>query len=304
MVDTADSDPDRPTADTFAALSDPIRIEIVEALAEYHQEHPTDPGVQFSTLRKSVGIRDSGRFLYHLEKLLGVFVEKTDDRYRLTYAGVEIKNAIVAGTYTNDGTIDSTGLDSTCSICGSSASASYDSGVLTVTCENEHPLFVWALPANAADGREIEELIELATTLAYHAHELVVGGTCSECYSPVEPTIRRVESSDPNGQPLRFTAHCEACGATWDVPVGFTLIGHPEVEALYRRQGRPIREEYWWELEFVGDGISIERLDEEPLTVRLSFEVGDRSLRATVEENGRIVQIRRRDSCTDANRTQ
>lgn len=282
-------------AEAFAALSDPLRIDILEALAAFHREG--ERTVRYSTLRKAVDVRDSGRFRYHLNQLLGAFVEKADEGYRLAYAGNEVVNAIIAGTYTSGGRLGPTDLDSTCSLCGGPARATYEDGLLEVACPNDHPLFVWTLPPNAADAvREREadeddalrELVGLATTLAYQSYELVVDGTCSECYSAIDPRLRAVEAE---GQPVRFTARCEACGAAYDGPVGFALLGHPEVEAHYHRSGRPVRGRYWWELSFVTAAADVERIDDDPLRVRLVADLDGAELAATVEADGTVSDV-------------
>jgi len=77
----------------------------VAALRAHAGHEERERGGVGSELRKRVGVRDSGRFRYHLEKLRGPFVEQADDgSYRLTYAGSEVVTAIVAGTYTADAT--------------------------------------------------------------------------------------------------------------------------------------------------------------------------------------------------------
>ena len=276
-------------ADAFAALGNSTRVEILQAFREHHLANPSASAAAFSTLRKAVGIRDSGQFRYHLEQLRGTFVEKCDEGYRLTYAGSKVIDAIIAGTYTGRKRLGPVALDSTCSHCGTAARASYRDGVLEVTCEDEHPLFYWSVPPNAAVETSLEELVELATTLALQSYELVADGTCSECYSAVEPTVRTVETDDGD-RSVRFHARCGACAASWDAPVGFVLLDHPEIESLYHRQGRPISDQYWWELEVV-DRTATTILEEAPLRVRLSVTVGDTAVRATVDGSARVVDL-------------
>ncbi|ELY46811.1 DUF7351 domain-containing protein [Natronorubrum tibetense] len=276
-------------ADAFAALGNSTRVEILQAFREHHLANPTVSAAAFSTLRKAVGMKDSGQFRYHLEQLRGTFVEKCDEGYRLTYAGSKVIDAIIAGTYTGRTRLGPVALDSSCSRCGTAARAHYRDGVLEVTCEHDHPLFYWSVPPNAAVEPSLEELVELATTLAVQSYELVANGTCSECYSGVEPTVRTVETDDGD-RSVRFHARCGACAAGWDAPVGFVLLGHPEVESLYQRQGRPISDRYWWELEVV-DRTEIEILEEDPLRVRLSVTVGETPVRAMVDESARVLDI-------------
>ncbi|AEH36278.1 DUF7351 domain-containing protein [Halopiger xanaduensis] len=320
--DERESGSDLEPADAFAALGNPIRVEILRAFLERAQAEgeSAEPVVRFSTLRKTVGIRDSGQFRYHLEQLRGQFIEKCDGDgadaggYRLTYAGSEVINAIIAGTYTDSERRGPAALESACGRCGTAARASYRDGVLEVTCENDHPLFLWALPPNAAADASLEEIVDLATTLAVQSYELVADGTCSECYSPVEPGIRLLEGCDTetdtdddatpttvDGRSVRFTARCDACGAGWDAPVGFVLFTHPRVESLYHRRGRPIRSQYWWDLEVVsGDGeVAILEADDEPQRVRLTVDVGDAQVRATIDDTAQVVALEIDRSATD-----
>jgi len=277
-------------ATAFAALGDPIRVTVLEALADGRRDAPEEPGLAFSELRKRAGVRDSGRFRYHLEKLRGPFVEQADDgRYRLTYAGSEVATAIVAGTYTERATLGPTDLDSDCELCGAGAVGGYEDGVLSVRCENDHPLFVWSLPPNAASDAALPELVRTATLDLYQTVETIRAGTCPDCYAGIDT---RVEPTDGAGQQYRFRARCAACGSVLDVPAGCCLIGHPEVEALYRRHGRSIREGYWWELEFAQADAPVERVGDDPLALRVSIAVGDERLRATVDGgDGRVVEI-------------
>lgn len=77
------SDLDEATA-TFDLLSDETRVRIVRALAD------ASGGLRFSELRTRAGVRDAGRFNYHLEKLRGRLVEKSGETYVLTAAGADV----------------------------------------------------------------------------------------------------------------------------------------------------------------------------------------------------------------------
>lgn len=62
----------------FDLLSDEPRAGTVRQLAA------ASGGLRFSTLRRRVGVRDSGRFNYLLGRLRGQLVERHDERYVLT----------------------------------------------------------------------------------------------------------------------------------------------------------------------------------------------------------------------------
>lgn len=60
----------------FSFLDSETRVDILLVLAADLDESGPDeePGLSFSSLRERVGVRDSGRFNYHLEKLAGPFI--------------------------------------------------------------------------------------------------------------------------------------------------------------------------------------------------------------------------------------
>jgi DNA-binding HxlR family transcriptional regulator len=76
----AQSEPTLSATAAFELLSDETRIGIVRELSRSGK-------LRFSTLRERVGTEDSGQFNYHLERLRGGLVRKTDGGYELTRAG-------------------------------------------------------------------------------------------------------------------------------------------------------------------------------------------------------------------------
>lgn len=82
-----------PPDEAFAVLGNKTRISILLAL------EGSDDALAYSELKREVGVCDSGRFNYHLEKLLGHFVVETDDGYRLRDIGRRAAEAVVAETF-------------------------------------------------------------------------------------------------------------------------------------------------------------------------------------------------------------
>jgi len=76
-------------SDALELLSDETRLAIVLELAA-EGAVPDDDPMSFSTLRRRVGVRDSGRFNYHLDRLRDRYVEHGPDGYRLTSQGVAV----------------------------------------------------------------------------------------------------------------------------------------------------------------------------------------------------------------------
>lgn len=69
-------------ADSFDLLADETRLRIVRVLLAAEPQ-----ALRFSELRDRAGVRDTGRFNYHLGRLRGPFVEKREDGYVLTPVG-------------------------------------------------------------------------------------------------------------------------------------------------------------------------------------------------------------------------
>ncbi|WP_227380085.1 winged helix-turn-helix domain-containing protein [Haladaptatus halobius] len=88
-----------PTKHASEAPSDGVRETAVDALSTLASEHriailralaTAEKPLTFSELRERVGIRDTGRFNYHLSKLRERFVHETDDGYDLGHAGERV----------------------------------------------------------------------------------------------------------------------------------------------------------------------------------------------------------------------
>ena len=58
--------------DAFELLGNETRVRILQTLGT------ADEPVPFSELHDRVGLRDSGQFNYHLDRLVGHFLQKTD----------------------------------------------------------------------------------------------------------------------------------------------------------------------------------------------------------------------------------
>jgi hypothetical protein len=285
----------------FRGLADETRMAIVTALVERRRESPEDPGLSFSALRERAGVEDSGRFNYHLRQLVGRFVEHDDDGYRLNAAGRRIAGALAAGAYTGGVSLGPEPLDEPCPACGASVVASYDEGVLELSCEDDHTLFRTRFPSGGAAGRSVEEVMRLAVRTALQDLEFVVDGVCPECYGRANRRLEFPEGDgsdegedDPDLPALR--ADCERCGMHVRTSTTACLLIDPDVRAFYRDHGRdPLG----------ADFLTLDLFDVETPAVldgEVHFEIaldGER-LRATVDGEGRVASVERAPAEEDA----
>lgn len=116
--------------EAFTLLGNETRIDIIRVLGE-----TSDKSLSFSALWDRVNIADSGQFNYHLNKLVGSFVRRTDEaEYELTYTGAQVIGAIFAGTFNQRGLTRSFDLDSACTTCGSVLLVEYEREHVTISC--------------------------------------------------------------------------------------------------------------------------------------------------------------------------
>jgi DNA-binding transcriptional ArsR family regulator len=287
-------------AAAFAALSDPLRVDILRELAAYRRETEHGEPIGFADLRRRVEVRDSGRFRYHLNELRDHFVEKAGDGYRLTHAGTAVVAAVLAGTLTDASTTGRAELDSVCHSCGEPAVATCQGGVCAVTCPNDHRLFQWTVPPNVAADATVPEVVDRAELLATQAIERALTGICPTCYDPIESEVRvGCESGDElpveseHTDEPRLRAVCDTCGGRVLGPVGFCLLVDPEVAAFYRRHGRRLRDHHVWEHSFVEDD-AVTVVGTDPVRVTVDVALDDDHMQVTVDGTGSVVGTERR----------
>lgn len=274
-------------ATAFELLAAQPRMDIMQSLVEARREGRTP--LSFSTLRRTTGIDDSGRFNYHLGKLVGTFVDKEDDGYDLSYAGRAVVAAVIAGTYTGTEQKGPVALEGTCDLCGTDLDASYEDGYLEVQCSNGHRLFATQFPPGAAASMDMETLLEVSTLRIYHQLELAMTGRCSECFGPLETTPTTQEFVDEEMHV--FEIQCDRCGHELTASAGSFLPLAPEVVAFYRRHGLDIHHARPWTL--VEGERSATVASERPYRLQFELEADGERLQVSVDDRGRVVETAR-----------
>lgn len=256
-----DSDAGPTPADTFAALADPVRVEIVRALGDTRADdageiryrpfdHP-ERGVSYTALRDAVGVDDNGRFNYHLGEVVGSFVEKSDERYRLTWLGVVAYRVLVAGRFSAAPVTRRFTLDDTCHRCGDPTVARYtEDQVLYVDCTGCGLRTVMIhVPQHGIADASRETLLSAGAT-RYRTHvESLTAGHCPWCSGRVSCSVGATDEAT-RGQPV-VTFLCGACGGVYFPSVGATLLAQPAVVSFCDERGVDLRDRHPWRLPFV-----------------------------------------------------
>jgi hypothetical protein len=279
-------------AAAFELLAAEPRMDIMQALVAARRNGETP--LSFSTLRRQTDIDDSGRFNYHLGKLVGTFVEKDEGGYDLSYAGRAVVAAVIAGTYTDAERKGPEPLDGDCDLCGADLEARYEDGYLGVWCVDDHQLYFTQFPPGAAATMRMETLLEVSTLRIYHQLDLAVVGRCSECFGSLEATPTTADFGDDDADDTAFEEmhvfemQCDRCGHQLTASAGSFLPLAPSVVAFFRDHGVDIHHAKPWTL--VEGERSATVVSESPYRLQFDLEADGDRLRATLDERGRVVE--------------
>lgn len=280
------------TADAFGLLADPVRVEIVDAL--WHSEETPVP---YSDVRDAVGLRDSGRFNYHLSKLTDHFVEKTADGYRLRPTGLLVVNAVYAGSYVDAPSRAGIDVDGSCPRCNSALVGEYDAGMFRVSCADcDSQLFILSFSPQGVARRDDEELLA-ALSLHARAHtRRTSGGLCPFCGGSM---LGELELDADTGLPMStLVVHdCQNCGATNRSSVGFSVLEHPVVSGFLHEHGVTDDVPPWqFEWCLSDEPVTVESRDPPRVAVDVTASGTDETLRVTVDADGRVAGTERVDA--------
>ncbi len=277
-------------AEAFAIIGNETRLKILQILFEEKFRPMT-----FAELRKRVGMRDGSQFNYHLKKLEGPFVRKTDEGYDLRHAGFNVVRTIVEGSFTDHPRIPPFETGGPCVECGAPLHAQYEHEMVFVRCSSCEAMHAMGmLPPGALIGRTDHEMLTAFDRWRRQNFGLAVNGICYMCGGKNTGTLVRdpedvrikapVSPIDFPSSDLGIKYQCEQCDV-WDFgSAGQHILDHPDVIAFHRDHGIDLNAVPFWELDWV---ISNERttvVTEEPLRVRVTIPLNNEELRTTLDE--------------------
>lgn len=300
--------------DAFAALGNETRMAILQELGD------SDEPISYSGLLDAVGLHDSGRFNYHLDKLVGHFVEHTGQGYVLRQSGRRVIEAVLSGAVTDSPVIERTRIDRACHYCGApSIEMSYREEQVGTFCTQCHGTYGGSIDASGADlpadqerlgylhlppagvqGRTPKEV--LLASLVWFLGETVTTarGVCPRCSAAVDTTL---SVCDPHET---ADGLCDRCGRRYAVVVRHRctnciygiegaiptqLVANLELRAFLIEHGidpiAPTSERYF-EATFVYDE---EVLSTEPFGARYEFTINGDVLTLTVDDELNVVEV-------------
>ena len=288
-----ETDSDSTLDEVFGAVADETRLAILRALWEERtagEGRDRDP-VSFSTLRDAVGVKDSGRFNYHLDQLVPNFVHDAEDGYRLTYAGRRIIGAAVSGAYTDTGTeLEATPVGP-CSDpeCDGEIAARYGAGTVSVecdTCDAESAISAPPILVGAHDPAKDPDVLDRFVLTVI---QKTIRGFCRLCSGPMEARVARGELDGWHDEGVTVVHECQECGSTSYTPAVATVIDHPAVVSLLHDAGIDYRDGLLWR---ETDAFDWEEsvVDEDPVRVAVTIRAGGEELVVTLDGTLDVVE--------------
>lgn len=306
-------------AEAFKSLGNDTRLAILVALWEAKDPTPiaseaSEPMVPFSELRERVGTRDSGQFNYHLDQLVGPFVEQTETGYSLTESAEQILCAVFAGTLRDHAGIEGEPIDATCNRCGEPMVIDYTDDILIERCTSCEGLFqapddprginrkVYRPPAGLLH-RTPEEFHRHGNTWTRHRLYSMLEGVCPDCTGAVTTSIHVCEDHNADDGTV-----CETCGSLWEIlmlfvcdvckyetmtPAFSPLFTEIAVNAFFYERGIDTEARYdASDSKEVFDAIKQMAVTaEEPLEITVEIELAGDRLEATLDDEARVIDV-------------
>lgn len=314
-AETEDAVPTLSPDDAFAVLGNETRMEILQTLAEAEEPLP------FSELWDRVDVSDSGQFNYHLDKLVGHFLEDTGDGYGLRRAGERVIEAVVSGAVTDTPVIEPTHVDWPCPLCGATVEMSFQQEWVALSCTEcpgmyggsmvtdesapdhqlEHGyLGGLDLPPAAIPGRDPTDVLQAAHSWAAMERLAVASGMCPRCSASLERGLAICDDHDSEDglckscgfrHQVKFEATCPNCPLGSVGPLPLALGAETAVLRFVTAHGfNPVTpsEEAWQTMVQAWDEDVVSR---NPNEVRITWTLEGDVLSVTVDDHLNVVDV-------------
>lgn len=316
-----------PPETALSLLSNDIRAGVLWQLSESRGGDGPPPVLSFSELReRAAPDTDSSRFNYHLQKLVGPYVERVEAGegwedasrpvpemagepeagYQLTPEGTTLIRTIRAwsAAVETDRSLD---IDQNCHYCESSLTARYESAILAVECPDCRYLYDYNLTppgvltdvddefADVADA----DVLDRAANYNRNIRLAFARGICPYCGNDVDAEFQNPETTGyPRGDRRQALIRrgCSHCGNKDNLTVGELLLREPRLIAFCLDNGLDVTTTPIWDLEFAATDrhTSVHSIDPWEVAVTVTFD--DDRLTLVVDESLTVVEYRAESS--------
>ena len=313
-----------PPETALSLLSNEVRAAVLWQLSEARGGGGPPPVLSFSELKALAAPEvDSSRFNYHLQELVGPYVERVETEevwedanrpvpgmagdpepgYQLTTEGTTLIRTIRA--WSSEGERDRhLEIEQDCYHCGEALTARYESAILVIDCPGCEYLYDYNLTppgvftgvddefADADDG----DALRRAAEYNRHVRLAFARGVCPYCGNGVDSEFQNPdETGYPRGD-LRaalIRRGCSHCGNKDNLTVGELLLREPRLIAFCLNHALDATRAPIWAIEFAATDrhTTVRSTDPWEVAVTVAFDdaertfVVDDSLSVAVESN-------------------
>jgi len=281
-----------------------IRI-LIELGTAWNDEQMVTEHLPYTELKQRVDVDNSGRFNYHLEKLVGPFVDQSETGYHLNVPGRKLYWTIVSGTLTDRADTETIEI-APCPQCDGELLMERHSGHnCQIVCQQcDQKFFSIAFSPRGFEDRTHEEAVEAFYLKFHHYVSMLREGLCPNCDGRVTVTVTDSLNEFWEGDyweegyesEVRTTFLCSTCStfSTGDIPT--VALTTPPVRRFFRDHDRDPRRCHDWDDVFIAAEQSVTVLDEDPIEVGLSFELENERLDVHLGNDMRVLNTRRHRS--------
>jgi hypothetical protein len=274
--------------EAFWLLGDQMRTAILRTVWESAEETVT-----FSEIRERIGRPDSGKFNYHLNKLVGHFLSKGENGYGLTQAGREVVRAVMAGTITQHAEIGPAPIDAQCTDCGGTLVGRYDE-YGSIECQDCGEIVMWnEFPPAGLDGRSPEAFARAFDRWTRVRFGLAMDGLCPNCACEMTTEILGGEMGADDD--VATMHRCENCKYEARVPLFGHVVSHPATVSFFYDRGVDVTEMPYWQLQALAREFTEEVVSENPWIARVAMASDGHTLELTLDEHLDVVDVDRSD---------
>jgi len=284
--------------EAISVLGEQTRMEIIVELGKaWDEDRHQQQKIGFSELMEAVGLTDSGQFNYHLDKLVGSFVAKSDDGYWLPNPGMKLYRLIVSGTVTERGMRGDIDVDE-CLSCGGTVQATYRAdNALVFTCKdcNKGHAVIPFSPRGFTNRTDTDAL-QAAFRSFYSELRLARQGICPACDGDVETQLvddlsERLDSLSVGG--VISSLKCNVCNNYYYSDLSSVALTTDEVRRFLLDAGvEPPLVREWHDVAVAADE-SVSIVERDPLRVQITFAVDGETIDVTFARDHQVIDSTR-----------
>lgn len=289
--------------EAFDLIAHQVRQEILLELSEPDVDCLNPPTVSFTELYDRVEADvNTSQFNYHLQQLIGHFVEPSeatehlneaiakDQGYSLSPEGLRLVWTIRSGATDIEPSLGSVAAGFECHLCGTVVDAEYRNGIFQVRCPGcEYHYEYNPTPPGILEGAEDPaEILDRMWRYNRTIRESAAREICPVCAAGLEPQLIPAAATNyPRRDHREAFVHtqCPHCGFVDYLTIGEFLLTDSRLIEFCVANGIDIVDVPMWSLPFIVTDSHVETQSPDPLEVRLRLETASGALVLEIGED-------------------